>query len=91
MGIEQIFCSYNNPKGNAETERVIRTIKEELLWLNEFTSFEESRDSLTNLLWQKHMRLWTPRSGNLAIDMSEEKRKDLAEKINKIFKSYKKS
>lgn len=41
MGIEQIFCSYNNPKGNAETERVIRTIKEELLWLNEFTSFEE--------------------------------------------------
>ena len=25
LGIEQIFASYSNPKGNADTERVIRT------------------------------------------------------------------
>lgn len=31
------------PKGNAETERLMRTIKEELLWLREFTSLEEAR------------------------------------------------
>ena len=28
LGIEQIFTSYDNPKGNADTERVMRTIKE---------------------------------------------------------------
>ena len=35
LGIEQIFTSYNNPKGNADTERMIRTIKEELIWVNQ--------------------------------------------------------
>lgn len=40
-GIEQIYTSYNNPRGNAETERVIRTMKEELLWLREWSSFDE--------------------------------------------------
>jgi len=38
MGVRQGFTSYNNPKGNADTERVIRTIKEELLWLKDWTS-----------------------------------------------------
>jgi transposase InsO family protein len=46
LGIKQIFTSYDNPKGNAETERVIRTIKEELIWLNEFGSLEEARESI---------------------------------------------
>jgi putative transposase len=44
LGITQAFTSYNNPKGNADTERVMRTLKEECLWLNEWTSpFELSR------------------------------------------------
>lgn len=43
LGIKQVFTSYDNPKGNAETERLMRTIKEELLWLREFTSLEEAR------------------------------------------------
>ena len=34
MKIKQIFTSYNNPKGNAETEIVIRTIKEAIAWPN---------------------------------------------------------
>jgi putative transposase len=38
MVISQGFTSYNNPRGNADTERVIKTIKEELLWLKEWTS-----------------------------------------------------
>jgi putative transposase len=37
LGIQQAFTSYNNPKGNADTERVIRTLKEECLWLHEWT------------------------------------------------------
>lgn len=32
LEIEQIFTTYDNPKGNADTERVIRTIKEEGVW-----------------------------------------------------------
>ena len=32
LRIKQIFTSYNNPKGNADTERVIRTLKEDLIW-----------------------------------------------------------
>lgn len=38
LGIPQAFTSYNNPKGNADTERLMRTLKEELLWLREWTS-----------------------------------------------------
>jgi putative transposase len=36
LGIHQTFTSYNNPKGNADTERMIRTLKEELVWLREW-------------------------------------------------------
>ncbi len=43
LGIEQIFTSYDNPKGNAETERMMRTVKEEIIWLNEFETLEEAK------------------------------------------------
>lgn len=36
LEIEQVFASYNNPKGNADTERVMRTIKEDFMWVREF-------------------------------------------------------
>ena len=38
LEIKQIFASYNNPKGNADTERVIRTINEDFAWIREFSS-----------------------------------------------------
>ena len=47
LDIEQIFTSYNNPKGNAETERFMRTLKEELLWLEEFAGLDEAQDKLS--------------------------------------------
>jgi transposase InsO family protein len=37
LGIQQAFTSYKNPKGNADTERFMRTLKEECLWLQECT------------------------------------------------------
>jgi putative transposase len=37
LEVHQAFTSYNNPKGNADTERFIRTLKEECLWLQEWT------------------------------------------------------
>jgi len=45
LKIEQIFTSYNNPKGNADTERVIRTIKEDLVWPNEWNNYYEFQDA----------------------------------------------
>ena len=36
--LKQIFTSFNNPKGNADTERVMRTIKEDLVWIYEWDS-----------------------------------------------------
>jgi putative transposase len=47
LDIEQIFTSYNNPKGNAETERFMRTLKEELLWLEEFAGLDEAHEKLS--------------------------------------------
>ena len=38
LGIKQIFTSFNNPKGNADTERLMRTIKEDLVWVREWDS-----------------------------------------------------
>lgn len=46
MGIKQAFTSYGNPRGNADTERVFRTMKEELLWLREWHSPFELVDAL---------------------------------------------
>jgi len=46
LGIDQAFTSYNNPKGNADTERLIRTLKEELLWLREWENLFELVDEL---------------------------------------------
>ena len=36
LKVDQTFTSYNNPKGNADTERMMRTLKEELFWLREW-------------------------------------------------------
>lgn len=46
LGIEQIFTSYNNPKGNADTERMMRTLKEELIWLREWENHHEAEKAL---------------------------------------------
>ena len=52
MGITQAFTSYNNPKGNADTERMMRTLKEECLWLREWTSPFELAQALET--WIAH-------------------------------------
>lgn len=52
LGIKQIFTSYNNPKGNADTERVIRTIKEDLVWPREFTSIYEFERELDKWIYE---------------------------------------
>ncbi len=46
FGIKQAFTAFANPKGNADTERLIRTVKEELCWLREWSSVEELRTAV---------------------------------------------
>ena len=47
LEINQSFTSYNNPKGNADTERMMRTIKEECLWLEPWQSLQEIQNKLS--------------------------------------------
>jgi putative transposase len=37
LEIQQAFTNYSNPKGDADTERVMRTLKEECRWLKEWS------------------------------------------------------
>jgi putative transposase len=52
LGVYQAFTSYNNPKGNADTERLMRTLKEECLWLQEWTCPLELVEALTRWINQ---------------------------------------
>ena len=52
LGIQQAFTSYNNPKGNADTERMMRTLKEELFWLREWNNLDEIDRALDR--WVEH-------------------------------------
>jgi putative transposase len=47
LDIEQIFTRFNNPKGNDETERFMRTPKEELHWLEEFAGLDDAHGKLS--------------------------------------------
>ena len=51
LGVEQAFTSYNNPKGNANTERVMRTIKEDCLWLTEWENLDQAKREIENYIW----------------------------------------
>ncbi|GEM_PF-4317979 len=46
LGITQAFTNYNYPNGNADAERTMRTIKEELFWLCEWSSLEHPNNAL---------------------------------------------
>ena len=38
LGLKQIFTTWSNPKGNSDTERVMRTIKEDFVWPYEWSN-----------------------------------------------------
>ena len=52
MGIKQAFTSNNNPKANADTERFMRPLKEELAWINELTIPTAFVDALNHWIEQ---------------------------------------
>ena len=56
LGIRQAFTAYNNPKGNADTERMMRTLKEELCRLQERQSADELKTALDTFV--KKLQRW---------------------------------
>jgi transposase InsO family protein len=50
LGIHPITTSYANPKGNADTERFIRTFKEEIIWPYEYESFEQAAGAVQDFI-----------------------------------------
>jgi len=42
LWIDHVTTSFSNPKGNADTERVFRTFKEDVVWPNEFDSYDRT-------------------------------------------------
>ena len=48
VGIGHVTASYSNPKGNADTERVFRTFKEDVVWPNEFDSYDQAKTAVDN-------------------------------------------
>jgi transposase InsO family protein len=51
LGINHITTSYNNPKGNADTERFLRTFKEEVVWINDFDSISEATKAVEDFIF----------------------------------------
>ncbi len=50
LNINQIFTTWSNPKSNADTERVIRRIKENLIWPNDWENPFDFADDLARLI-----------------------------------------
>lgn len=50
LGIKYITTSYSKSKGNADTERFMRTFKAEIIYPNEFDSLEEARKKVDNFI-----------------------------------------
>lgn len=51
LGINQSFTAYGNPKGNGDTERFFKTLKEECVWANEWTSYNEAKSSIEKAIY----------------------------------------
>jgi transposase InsO family protein len=81
LRIQQIWASYENPKGNAETERHIRTLKEDLIWVKDFQSLPEAKTHIHE--WIK----WYNREyvhSALRYQSPEEFEKSLSEGIKEV-------
>lgn len=50
LDIKHITTSYSNPKGNADTERLMRTFKEEAVWPYEFDTFNNAESKISRFV-----------------------------------------
>ncbi len=50
LDLEHITTSYSNPKGNADTERFMRTFKEELVWPFEYETYDQAMKAVNEFI-----------------------------------------
>jgi transposase InsO family protein len=50
LTIKHITTSYSNPKGNADTERFMRTFKEEVVWPYEYETYEQAVQAVDDFI-----------------------------------------
>ncbi len=77
LGIKHITTSYSNPEGNADNERIMREFKEEVIYQNEFESFEEAKNEVDRFITfynheYPHSALWYLSPVEYRIKMTEE-------------------
>jgi putative transposase len=58
LGVDQAFTRDHNPQGHADTERLIRTLKEECLWRPEWPCPLARFEALTRWINQDNERAW---------------------------------
>lgn len=51
LGLKQIFTTWSNPKGNSDTERVMRTIKEDIVWPYDWDNPFDFEVRLAKWIW----------------------------------------
>lgn len=78
LDVKQVFTSYNNPKDNADAERVIRTLKEDLVWPREWTSYQQLENALKR--WVKDYNEDFPHSSIGYITPAQYEQKHLTKK-----------
>ncbi|MGC3998581.1 MAG: integrase core domain-containing protein [Anaeromyxobacter sp.] len=57
-GLTHTFAPVGRPTGNAVAERVIRTMKEEVIWLRDWDTAEQLREAV--LAWQHRYNTQRP-------------------------------
>ncbi len=73
LGIKQIFTSFCNPKGNADTERLMRTMKEELIWSNDWLSYGQLSAALDRWVHEYNTHYLHSALGYVAASVYEKK------------------
>jgi putative transposase len=68
MGVRGQYTGYNAPDDNAYVERIIRTVKEEEIWLNVYDKFSEAHAAL-----DAYVRYYNEERINEALDYSTPK------------------
>lgn len=73
LDILQHFSGYKNPKENAYVERFHRTLKEECIWINRFSSIDEARNIVMEFIEKyNRKRLHSALNYKTPIDVKEQ-------------------
>lgn len=81
-GLDHTFAPVGRPTGNAVTERFIRTLKEELIWLRDWDSLHELQEALD--VYRKHYNALRPHQALGYLTPDEHRRTKLGDREEAI-------